>query len=673
MKLISVRFKNFRNFYGDQEVSFSVDDEKNLTVIYAENGFGKTTFLNALNWTFFGTFTAGFERQDDLINRQAAKEGTKSASVDVTFEFLDNTYKATRFVEQRQGNQQTVFKIWKVSGGDQREVPIPESFVETVIPTEMAQYFFFDGEHAAKLVAEGNNAKIAQAIRDILGCGVAENAIEDLIELEKKYNRDLKKQTGDSEVIHKTQEIEDKKQKFEENKIGIQQLEHQITLAQDYIHEKESLLRAHEKTAELQRKIDRLKTQQSSQQEKLSKSQVKFINWINHHSTSVVSQKLLTKVAGILEGQRKVAKFPSRYTEAFVKELLSEAMCVCGRELEKGSEHEACVVRLLEDGADNEQVDRLSRINARIGELTNDKANAKRILIDGVQNQETIAENIDDIDVQLSELNRELGRIPVGEITSLNEELKTARTSLRQLIENAGELKRQNGLIEGEIPQIEKEIDTLMKRIEVGRKSQLLHEVTGKAINKIRNELITYQKSARGVISAAVNKFLERTAPERITFRLDDKFNIKIVFHDDDDLGRSTGQNQIISLVFTAALVEFSKKRAGASGGLWLPGTVAPLFLDSPFGQLNNHFSKSVAAALPKMSDQIVMLLTDKQGDKGVRDSIEPFVGRSYIIEKHVTNTGGPDSPTEDIEVNGRNHVRVFYGQEKNKSVIRAV
>ena len=124
MKLISVRFKNFRNFYGDQEVSFSVDDEKNLTVIYAENGFGKTTFLNALNWTFFGTFTAGFERQDDLINRQAAKEGTKSASVDVTFEFLDNTYKATRFVEQRQGNQQTVFKIWKVSGGDQREVPM---------------------------------------------------------------------------------------------------------------------------------------------------------------------------------------------------------------------------------------------------------------------------------------------------------------------------------------------------------------------------------------------------------------------------------------------------------------------------------------------------------------------------------------------------------------------
>ena len=76
MKLIASDLE-LQELYGDQEVSFSVDDEKNLTVIYVENGFGKTTFLNALNWTFFGTFTAGFERQDDLINRQAAKRAPK--------------------------------------------------------------------------------------------------------------------------------------------------------------------------------------------------------------------------------------------------------------------------------------------------------------------------------------------------------------------------------------------------------------------------------------------------------------------------------------------------------------------------------------------------------------------------------------------------------------------
>ena len=82
--------------------------------------------------------------------------------------------------------------------------------------------------------------------------------------------------------------------------------------------------------------------------------------------------------------------------------------------------------------------------------------------------------------------------------------------------------------------------------------------------------------------------------------------------------------------------MEFSKKRAGEAA---ISGyrVRSPHFLGYPFGQLNNHFSKSVAAALPQMSDKIVMLLTDKQGDKGVRDSIEPFVGRSYIIEKHVT------------------------------------
>ena len=37
-------------------------------------------------------------------------------------------------------------------------------------------------------------------------------------------------------------------------------------------------------------------------------------------------------------------------------------LCVFAEGARKGSEHEACVVRLLEDGADNEQVDRLSRL-----------------------------------------------------------------------------------------------------------------------------------------------------------------------------------------------------------------------------------------------------------------------------------------------------------------------
>ena len=46
-------FKNFRAL-RDIEITFSVDPEKHLTVIRAENGTGKTSMLYALTWGLFG-------------------------------------------------------------------------------------------------------------------------------------------------------------------------------------------------------------------------------------------------------------------------------------------------------------------------------------------------------------------------------------------------------------------------------------------------------------------------------------------------------------------------------------------------------------------------------------------------------------------------------------------
>ena len=46
-------FKNFR-LLSDVHISFSTDEDKPLTVIRGENGFGKTTLLDALRWAFYG-------------------------------------------------------------------------------------------------------------------------------------------------------------------------------------------------------------------------------------------------------------------------------------------------------------------------------------------------------------------------------------------------------------------------------------------------------------------------------------------------------------------------------------------------------------------------------------------------------------------------------------------
>ena len=54
MILDKLILENFRQFRGKQEIVFADLPDRNVTVIHAENGFGKTALLNALLWGFYG-------------------------------------------------------------------------------------------------------------------------------------------------------------------------------------------------------------------------------------------------------------------------------------------------------------------------------------------------------------------------------------------------------------------------------------------------------------------------------------------------------------------------------------------------------------------------------------------------------------------------------------------
>ena len=78
MKLEKLTLENFRQFYGHQEIIFSGYNDRNVTVIHAENGFGKTTLLNAFLWVLHGSkfLTGDFEQKDRLINEKAVRDST---------------------------------------------------------------------------------------------------------------------------------------------------------------------------------------------------------------------------------------------------------------------------------------------------------------------------------------------------------------------------------------------------------------------------------------------------------------------------------------------------------------------------------------------------------------------------------------------------------------------
>ena len=100
-------------------------------------------------------------------------------------------------------------------------------------------------------------------------------------------------------------------------------------------------------------------------------------------------------------------------------------------------------------------------------------------------------------------------------------------------------------------------------------------------------------------------------------------------------MAKSGGENQLLGLAFTAALVEFAKIRQRAKDFALLPGTIAPLVLDSPFGQLDDNYRESTARFLPRMAQQVVLLLSSSQSNAPIVETLAPHVGKRYVLVRH--------------------------------------
>lgn len=88
MQIYSIEMKNFRCFFGTQRIDFSTDAEKNITLIHAQNGVGKTTLLNSILWCFYEKVSKGFEKPNNIINEEALK---KTNLLLLLFKYLLNT------------------------------------------------------------------------------------------------------------------------------------------------------------------------------------------------------------------------------------------------------------------------------------------------------------------------------------------------------------------------------------------------------------------------------------------------------------------------------------------------------------------------------------------------------------------------------------------------------
>ena len=111
MKLNRLTINNFYRYYGKQEIVFSTDNDKNVTVLRGENGAGKTTLLNAFYWVMYGDVMEPLTIKGMLNNRAA--EEMKNSSIETSYiklEFEDRGTEYTILRKQKFIKQNNVIK-----------------------------------------------------------------------------------------------------------------------------------------------------------------------------------------------------------------------------------------------------------------------------------------------------------------------------------------------------------------------------------------------------------------------------------------------------------------------------------------------------------------------------------------------------------------------------------
>lgn len=634
MILEEIRLTDFRCFYGDTSIRFSEDPDRNVTIIYAENGVGKTTLLNALLWCFYGETTARFEKREDILNYDAQKSGRSRASVEVLFEHNDARYIAKRFsvVDGFEGRN---FVVARIEAGSQITLDSPETFINTVIPRDMAAHFLFDGEHAEVFLGENNRGSIKSAVRDILGCSLIETAIDDLQAVSNQFRKLIPSTKTTKQLESLNSRHEALTAQIAEAQTGIKELRKKREQTDRQIKDIDEKLLNTAAAKELQQSRERISGQLSRAEKRQKEHTDDVYKWLGENGRFIVSKRITEETFSFLEEKEHRGRIPSPYNEEFVKDILDAEECICGARLEPGSPESKKVASLLEKAANQVMRDRISKVRGRLTSLKAERVKAPGRL---TKAKEKLAEANDEFasaEAQLAEISEKLKGINFDDIAEREQRRSELKDELRDIDRQIGSFETNVKNTTREITRIDNEITELAKQDKktaiFARRRNLCENLKG----KLERQLVIEENQARQVLRAGIRRILEATTRKVLNLRMSDNYDISLVNSDGTGLPKSSGENQLLGLAFTAALVEFAKVRKNAQDYRLLPGTIAPLVLDSPFGQLDEAYRATTAEFIPKMARQVVLLVSKSQGSEDVLNAIKDNLGAEYLLVRH--------------------------------------
>jgi len=224
-------------YQGKIELDLEPEKDKNIILIGARNGRGKTSLLRIIRILIHGLKeNIEFTLQDEKLRPNDYALGNKqwkgifhnrfkvdTSSVKGILEFEGKELVIERKFEK---NRSSFDENLIVTFNSKKELD-PQYFLNNIIPKDFAQFFFFDGEKLESIM-NTNDLKIKESLEVILNIKTYEKLIEKIKESKSKYKKQVQFTKGEKEIERLKIQLEGLKKDAEINEDNIQQTNKEI-------------------------------------------------------------------------------------------------------------------------------------------------------------------------------------------------------------------------------------------------------------------------------------------------------------------------------------------------------------------------------------------------------------------------------------------------------------
>lgn len=676
MKINKILLNNFRQYYGNVSIDLDTTDEKNIVLIGGKNGFGKTNFLMAIVWCFYGqkivqiddSFKREVQKESNYdkfikqsLNWNSKEEGNNIFSVEVQIEGID--YPANTKVSDNKVSIKRIFNTLKIeetlciqdSEGKElfHDVNDKFSFInDYIIPLEAAKFVFFDAEKIAswaELSTKDEGNVLNDALGKLLGLDLYENLKEDF----NTYVNNLKKEGANTnikeQIINCEKAVDLNKGKIEDIDLKSALNENEIKETKEKIKDFQNFLNHNSKKETSSINREELYNEIVNLKEKKEELENRF----NELSELIPLAMLGGKIEEVIEQINIQSQFQSdsennevikSKLDKFIERLFNQPP-----EPEDGSmtfrnkifysqKAQDLLNQLFEIKESSNQLDFELDLNNADKELilkTSQilKQHSKEVFEATISEFNSIQILLTDKEKQLKMIDSDLEDETILEIITLKDE---AERKVENIIAENGALSNQKDKLMKDNVRLNQQYNVLLQKSSGNQLIKNKISASKKYIDSLQTFIDNQKRKKKEVLAttllAELKKLMHKMQNVNSKFIEDTRIDIlpegkglKVTILDFD--GReipkesfSTGEKQIyISCLIKAILSESIQN--------------FPIFIDTPLGRLDHeHIENILKNYYPDLSNQVILLATNNEITPRRYNSINSKVAKSYLI-----------------------------------------